>query len=162
MNVCLIKAAGFAPQGNFKGGSQLGKRAENENGWNSHKMLGMGHWQHIWTFHRSKLLGLASRRHWGGRHSSVKELEIKMAEIHTKCWEWVTNNGFERLPDQNCWIWLPGVTKGGVQLTQLGEELEIIQDEIHANCWESVTDNRFVRLSVQNCWIWLPDAVYGG
>ena len=66
MNVCLIKAAGFAPQRIFKGGSQL-----------------------------------------------VKELEMKMAEILTKCWEWVTNNRFERLQDQNCWVWLPGVTEGG-------------------------------------------------
>ena len=62
MNVCLIKAAAFAPQGNFKGGSQL-----------------------------------------------FKELKIFKAEIHTKCWEWVTDNGFERLPDENSCIWLPGV-----------------------------------------------------
>ena len=38
---------------------------------------------------------------------------MKMAEILTKCWEWVTNNRFERLPDQKCWVWPPGVTKGG-------------------------------------------------
>ena len=85
-----------------------------------------------------------------------------MAEIHTKCWEWVTDNRYERLPDQNCWIWLPGVTKGGVQLTQLGEELEIIQAKIHAKCWEWVTDNIFERFIDQNCWVWLPGVTEGG
>ena len=106
MNVCLIKAVAFAPQGNFKGGLQL-----------------------------------------------FKELKIFKAEIHTKCWEWITNNGFERLPDQNCCVWLPGVTEGGVQHTQQVKQLEMGQAEIHSKCWEWVTDNIFERLPNQNCWV---------
>ena len=115
MNVCLIKAAGFAPQGNFKGAPQLSQTVERF-----------------------------------------------IAEIHTKCWEWVTDNRFERLPDQNCWIWLPGVTKGGVQLNQQDKELGRMQAEIHTKCWEQVTDNIFQYLPDQNCWIWLPGVTEGG
>ena len=65
---------------------------------------------------RIKTAGFGFPASLRGAPQLSKTAEKFIAEIHTKCREWVTDNRFERLPDQNCWIWLPGVTEGGVQL----------------------------------------------
>ena len=43
-------------------------------------------------------------------------LQMKKAGNHTYCKVWVTDNGNERLPCQNCCVWLASAIKGGAHL----------------------------------------------
>ena len=56
-------------------------------------------------------------------------LQMKKSGNHTYCKVRVTDNGNERLPCQNCSVWLSGAIKGGAQLQLLAaneKKLKII------------------------------------
>ena len=60
-----------------------------------------------------------------GAATPLGGLVKKQAEIHNNYQEWFTEHGFERLPDQNCWVRLPGAIEGRAQGEQyaFGEAL---------------------------------------